>query len=234
MTFHEYQRARRMGLALEEVGNGEPVISAQVNNGFESASGFWDAFRRTFGSPASKAERIRCLQAEWIDTPLGVMLALADQDGLHLLEFVDRRGLEREVEWLRRRLGAAVVPGANPHLKRIAEELKRYFDGAAADFTAPLVLAGSAFERSVWELLLTIPPGETQSYARLADLAGRPGAARAVGRANGRNRLAIVVPCHRLIRSDGALSGYGGGLWRKKWLLEHERKITRPNERQYP
>jgi AraC family transcriptional regulator of adaptative response/methylated-DNA-[protein]-cysteine methyltransferase len=227
MTFHAYHRARRMGLALSEVRNGEAVISAQLNNGFESAGGFWEAFRRTFGAPASSAEQINCLHARWIETPLGAMLALANQDGLHVLEFVDRRGLEKEITSLRARSKCAVVPGNNPHLEQISKELKSYFDGVAVRFTVPLIMTGSAFERAVWAMLQTIPPGQTWSYTQLAQRVGRPDAVRAVGHANGRNRLALVVPCHRVIRADGTLCGYGGGVWRKKWLLEHEQGIVK-------
>jgi AraC family transcriptional regulator of adaptative response/methylated-DNA-[protein]-cysteine methyltransferase len=226
MTFQAYQRARRVGRALNEVRNGEAVIAAQVNNGFESASGFWEAFRRVFGAPVSAAERINCLYARWLETPLGAMLALADGDGLHLLEFVDRRGLEREIATLRARTRGAVVPGTNPHLDLLSQELESYFAGGALSFTVPLSLTGSPFEREVWARLQTIPPGHTWSYAQLAQMLGRPAAVRAVGRANGRNRLAIIVPCHRVIGADGTLCGYGGGLWRKQWLLEHERKTV--------
>lgn len=220
MTFHAYHRARRMGLALHEVRNGEPVIAAQLDQGFESASGFSNAFRKIFGAPPSRNRHLHCLLARWIETPLGAMLALADKDGLHLLEFVDRRGLERELRNL------TIVPGNNPHLDRIAEELNQYFAGTSLRFAVPVVVKGSAFERGVWELLQTIPAGQTWSYAQLAGKLGCRGASRAVGRANGRNRLALVIPCHRVIRSDGELCGYGGGVWRKRWLLDHERRVT--------
>ena len=226
MTFHAYHRARRMGLALREVRDGGAVIDAQVNNGFESASGFWEAFKRVFGEPPSRADQIDCLQARWVETPLGAMLALANKDGLHLLEFVDRRGLESEIKALRARVNHPIVPGNNAHLDRINEELRRYFAGEAASFTVPLVVGGSAFERDVWAKLQTIPPGQTWSYAQLARQVGNPRAVRAVGRANGRNCLAVVIPCHRVIRADGNLCGYGGGIWRKKWLLEHEQRIV--------
>lgn len=226
MTFQAYQRARRMGLALHEVRQGEAVIMAQVNNGFESASGFWEAFKRIFGEPPSRAEHIKCLYARWLETPLGAMLALANDDGLHLLKFVDRRALEKEIAELRQRIKWAIVPGNNAHLEQISEELKNYFEGTSLNFTVPLIVAGSPFEERVWSLLQTIPPGQTWSYAELAHKLGQPKAVRAVGRANGRNRLAVVIPCHRVIRADGQLCGYGGGLWRKQWLLEHERRVA--------
>jgi len=224
MTFQAYQRGRRMGLALKEVRNGEPVIAAQLNNGFESASGFSEAFKRVFGLPPSRAQRAECLLARWIETPLGPMLALANQEGLHLLGFTDGRGLEAEILSIRKRINCAIVPGDNEHLEKISQELKSYFDDHATSFTVPFVLAGTEFERQVWALLQTIPHGETWSYAQLARKLGNPKATRAVGRANGRNPMTIIIPCHRVVRSDGELCGYGGGVWRKKWLLEHERK----------
>ena len=227
MTFHAYHRARRMGLALREIREGESVISSQLNNGFESASGFWEAFKSVFGAPPSRSGSVACLQAKWIETPLGAMLALADDEGLRLLDFVDRRGLENEVQALRERTGAIIVPGNNRHLDTVTTELKRYFDATDMRFSVPLVPGGSTFEKAVWEELRTIPAGETRSYAEMARRLGKPHATRAVGRANGRNCLALVIPCHRVIRADGTLCGYGGGVWRKKWLLEHEKRAAR-------
>ncbi len=169
MTFQAYQRARRMGLAFSEIRNGESIITAQVRTGYESASGFWDAFRKIFGTPPSQAEDVECLYARWIETPLGAMVALANRDGLYLLEFVDRRGLEREILLLRNRTQSVIVPGNNPHLDQIADELDDYFSGRCMHFSVPLVLMGSAFEKRVWEFLGKILPGETRSYAELAD-----------------------------------------------------------------
>ena len=226
MTYQAYHRARRMGLALHEIRKGESVIGAQIEHGYESASGFWDAFKHLFGTPPSKAGQVDCLFARWIDTPLGAVLALANDNGLYLLEFVDRRGLENEIVRLRKRTGYIVVPGNHEHLDTIADEIKAYFDGTSFEFSVPIILTGSEFEQSVWKVLRTIPPGRTQSYAWMAQQLGNANATRAVGRANGRNTLAIIVPCHRVIRADGSLCGYGGGIWRKQWLLEHERKIT--------
>ena len=224
LTFHSYHRARRMGLALKEVHGGENVITAQLNNGFESASGFWEAFKKVFGEAPSRANGLHCLHARWIETPLGAMIALANEDGLHLLEFADCRGLENEIAALRKRTGHPIVPGNNPHLERLAEELRRYFEGSAMQFTVPLITAGTPFEQSVWKFLRTIPPGETWSYAQLARKIRNPKAVRAVGHANGKNCLAVIIPCHRVIRADGSIGGYGGSVWRKRWLLQHEKR----------
>jgi len=225
MTFQAYHRARRMGLALHEIRNGESIIGAQIDSGFESASGFWEAFKQLFGTPPRDAKNVKFLQANWYETPLGAMVAMGDADGIHLLEFVDRRGLENEIVRLRKRVGCVIVPGGNACLEKLGGELKGYFDGTQIGFSVPLVVGGTAFERSVWKQLRSIPPGETWSYARLARGVGKPTATRAVGRANGKNCLALVIPCHRVIGADGALSGYGGGVWRKRWLIEHERQM---------
>lgn len=230
MTFHEYHRSRRMGLALHEVRNGEDVIGAQLNTGFGSASGFWDAFRKVFGEAPSRAEKVEYLFAKWIDTPLGAMVALANDKGIYMLEFVDRRGLENELILLRKRTKGIIIPGSNKHLEKLSDELKDYFDGTSLKFTVPIITNGSDFEKNVWGLLQTIPNGETWSYVQLAKAAGNPNASRAVGRANGRNIIAIIIPCHRVIRADGNLCGYGGGIWRKQWLLNHEKDVIANNK----
>jgi AraC family transcriptional regulator, regulatory protein of adaptative response / methylated-DNA-[protein]-cysteine methyltransferase len=226
MTFDAYQRARRIGSALHDIRQGESVIDTQLNHGFESASGFWEAFKNIFGVPPGNSAGVNCLKARWLDTPFGAMLAIASEDGLHMLEFVDRRGLDNELKELRRRTNCVIVPGSNPYLDAIANELERYFAGSLPEFSVPLVLGGSLFEKAVWQELRTIPCGKTRSYAETARRIGNPDAVRVVGRANRRNILAIVVPCHRVIRADGTLCGYGGGVWRKKWLLEHEKSAA--------
>lgn len=227
MTFHAYHRARRMGLALNEIRAGADLLGAGRGAGFESDSGFRDAFGRLFGATPGNGARVDCLRARWIDTPLGAMLAIAGDAGLLLLEFVDRRMLETQIARLRRLMnGAVIVPGDNEHLQQIASELQAYFDGALMRFETPTIMPGREFQRLVWRRLLQIPFGQTLSYSALAEDIGHAGAARAVGRANGDNRLAIIVPCHRVVRADGSLCGYGGGLWRKKRLLELERRAA--------
>jgi AraC family transcriptional regulator of adaptative response/methylated-DNA-[protein]-cysteine methyltransferase len=225
MTFQAYHRARRMGLALREVRKGSRVDHVQNNSGFGSASGFREAFTRIFGDAPTAAKERGCLFAERIETPLGTMLAVAGDEGLRLLEFTDRRALERELTILRQRLRTNVVPGQHRHLDAIRTQLAAYFAGENLDFDVPLAPVGSEFQTRTWELLRSIPTGETRSYSWMADQLQIPGARRAVGRANGTNMLCIIIPCHRVIRADGTLCGYGGGLWRKKWLLEHERKF---------
>ncbi|MBA4136527.1 MAG: bifunctional transcriptional activator/DNA repair enzyme protein Ada [Opitutus sp.] len=226
MTFHAYQRARRMGLALHGIKSGKPVVEAQLEGGYESTSGFREAFARIFGDAPSAAKGRACLVGRRIETPLGTMLALADDAGLRLLEFVDRRGLERELMLLRRRLKCVIVPGNNPTLDATAAQLARYFAGESLTFDLPLAPVGSDFQRRVWAELQRIPPARTRSYLEMAGHVGVPKAARAIGRANGSNMIALVIPCHRVINANGTLCGYAGGLWRKQRLLDHERKFA--------
>jgi AraC family transcriptional regulator, regulatory protein of adaptative response / methylated-DNA-[protein]-cysteine methyltransferase len=230
MTFQAYYRARRMGLALREVRKGRRVDEAQTGSGFDSASGFREAFTRVFGEPPTVAKERGGLFAQRIETPLGAMVAVTDDEGLRLLEFSDRRALEREVGILRKRLRTNIVPGEHPLLDKVREQLAAYFSGEELEFSVPLAPIGSDFQMRSWKVLRSIPVAETRSYSWVADQLGIPGARRAVGRANGTNMLCIIIPCHRVIRADGTLCGYGGGLWRKKWLLEHERKFSRAQE----
>lgn len=222
MTFQAYQRTRRLGLAWRSIRDGAGVTDAAFDHGYESESAFREAFERLFGaSPAGSRGTVMVTLAR-VGTPLGPMLAGATDEGLCLLEFADRRMLETQVRRLERRLGARFVPGSHPHLDTAAAELDAYFAGRLKRFSMPLVLDGTDFQRAVWEALLQVPYGTTSSYGDLAAAIGRPTAVRAVGRANGDNRLAIVVPCHRIVGSDGRLVGYGGGLRRKEALLRHE------------
>lgn len=225
MTFVEYARARRMGIAMKQIREGEAVIDTQLNMGYESSSGFRDAFTKIMGAAPTKFNNHHnILKAAWLDTPLGPMIAIADEYALYLLEFVDRRGLEREIEKLRIKTKAAIIPGSNAPLKSIATELKFYFAGSLKEFKTTLHFLGSPFQQRVWQKLIRIPYGETRSYLAQAMAIGKQSAYRAVANANGANQLAIVIPCHRIINSNGELGGYGGGIARKKWLIEHEQR----------
>jgi AraC family transcriptional regulator of adaptative response/methylated-DNA-[protein]-cysteine methyltransferase len=224
MTFVEYARARRMGLAMKLIRAGETVIEAQLSTGYESSSGFRDAFSRIMGAAPALLGQHNILKASWLDTKLGPMIAISGNEALYLLEFVDRRGLEREVERLRQKVKSAIIPGDTQPIHSIEHELNQYFDGKLSEFKTPLCFLGSPFQKRVWEELKKIPFGETRSYSDLAKAIGKPSAFRAVARANGANQLAIVIPCHRVINTGGELGGYGGGLIRKKWLINHEKR----------
>jgi O-6-methylguanine DNA methyltransferase len=159
--------------------------------------------------------------ARIISTPLGPMLAAASERGICLLEFVERRMLEKQLAVVERRIGTIEV-GDAPVLAELAAQLDEYFGGERTTFDVPIDAPGTPFQERVWAELRRIPTGQTRSYAEVARAVGAPAAARAVARANGMNRVAIVIPCHRVIGTDGALTGYAGGLDRKERLLRLE------------
>lgn len=142
-----------------------------------------------------------------------------------LLEFDSRHALARELRQVERDFGS-IESGTNRILDLVRQQLGDYFSGRSAAFKLPTVQHGSKFEESVWEALKQIPPGQTRSYGDIAEMIGQSDKSREVGQANGANKISIIVPCHRVIGSDGSLVGYGGGLWRKKWLLDHERQYA--------
>ncbi len=223
MTFVAYARARRIGLAMKQIKSGHLVIEAQLASGYESSSGFRDAFSRIMGAAPSLHDQRHLLKAAWLDTPLGPMIAIADDSSLYLLEFADRRGLEREIFKLRQKMQAGIVPGSTKITLAITAELQQYFSGKLQTFKTPLHLLGSPFQQRVWKALQNTPYGQTCSYADLARNIGQDTAFRAVANANGANQIAIVIPCHRVINTNGQLGGYGGGLTRKEWLIRHEK-----------
>ena len=220
MSFHAYQRGRRMGQAFTEIRNGAGVDHAALKHGYGSSSGFREAFGKLFG--AAPRDATGCIYLNWIESPLGPLVVGATDQALCLLEFSDRRMLETQLKVLRKRFGSALVPGDNQHLKTLKRELGEYFSGDRKAFSVPLEYPGTVFQENVWRNLLRIPYGETRSYEDLARAVKSPKAVRAVGTANGCNRIAIVIPCHRVVNKGGKLGGYGGGLWRKQWLLDLE------------
>lgn len=222
MTFQAYCRARRLGRAFDEIKGGGRLDDAILGHGYESHSGFREAFFNRFGKPPGKARSEDYIRIAWMETPLGPMAAGATASGICLLEFTDRRMLEAQFDALSRRFGLPIVPGENEFIERLRGELARYFAGGLKKFSVPLEYPGTEFQVRVWRALLGIPFGETRSYEDVARALGAPGAVRAVGHANGLNRIAIVIPCHRVVNKSGELGGYGGGLWRKKRLLALE------------
>jgi len=222
MTFQGYSRARRLSGALSQLRLGFDLDNTAADAGFESLSGFRDAFSKVFGEPAGKADRAKAIHLGWVETPIGPMIAASREGALVLLEFTNRRMMEAQIETLKKRFKAAFLPEDDAVIKQTRRELDEYFAGKRRDFTIPLDYPGSPFETKVWDELLKIPYGETRSYEQLAEITSSKGAVRAVGSANGRNRIAIVIPCHRVVNKSGALGGYGGGLWRKQTLLALE------------
>jgi len=223
MTFHAYQRMLRINSAYNSIKDGETVTRSALDSGYDSISGFNDSYRAIFGASPSSSKAKSVLNIIRFTTPLGPMFACASDEGICLLEFTDRRMLETEFKDLCARLNAVILPGKNKYLDQVKTEIREYFSGKREHFSVPLHTPGTPFQISVWKILQDIPYAETRSYKQQAEILGKPKAIRAVGSANGHNRIAIIIPCHRVIASDGGLAGYGGGLHRKKWLIEFEK-----------
>jgi AraC family transcriptional regulator, regulatory protein of adaptative response / methylated-DNA-[protein]-cysteine methyltransferase len=222
MTFQAYCRGRRLGRAFEEIREGSKLDHVILDHGFESHSGFRDAFQRTFGQTPGTSRDSDCVRMTWIESPVGPLIAGSTNQGVCLLEFTDRRMLETQIAKLKRTFPSGMVPAENDFLKQLRDELGLYFEGTLKQFKVPLVYPGTPFQVRVWKELLQIPYGVTRSYEEMAHRVGSPAAVRAVGTANGMNRIAIVIPCHRVVNKSGKLGGYGGGLWRKQFLLNLE------------
>ena len=222
-TFHAYTRAKRLGKAFEAIKEGAELDDVALGYGYESHSGFREAFSRLFGQAPGKSRSSEQIVVAWLETPLGPIVAGATREGICLLEFTDRKILEAQFATLQKEFGCAIVPGENEHLAQLEAELKQYFAGERQHFDVQVVYPGTPFQTRVWNELRLIPYGETRSYQELAAEIGAVNGQRAVGHANGLNRIAIVIPCHRVVNKDGQLGGYGGGLWRKQLLLNLER-----------
>jgi len=227
VTFLETARLHRLREAAALRQAGAKVIEAQLEAGFDSASGFRDAFAKLLGRAPGVMTNASGLVSDFISTPLGPMIAVADQSSLWLLEFADRKELSRELKAIETESELTVGFGTSPIIDQISAELTAFFKGRSANFETVTMTYGTPFMQQVHDGLRRIPPGTTYSYRQLAESLGRPTAMRAVARANAANRLAVIVPCHRVIAADGSLAGYAGGVWRKEWLLNHERTMAR-------
>lgn len=226
MTFQAYQRKLRLKLAHSQLDSGKSVTYTAFDSGYDSLSGFGDSFQKIFSVPPSSAPQKNILNIIRITTPLGVMIAGASREGICMLEFADRKQLKSYIEKLSSKLSAIALPGYNHHLEQLEEQVDDYFQGRSREFDLQLMPAGTDFQKQVWNSLQKIPYGSTSTYSQQAKMLGRPAAVRAVASANGQNPIAMVIPCHRVIGKDGNLTGYAGGLNRKRWLLEHEQRLT--------
>ncbi|WP_293156437.1 MULTISPECIES: bifunctional transcriptional activator/DNA repair enzyme AdaA [unclassified Microcoleus] len=227
ITFHAYQRMLRINSAFKKIQNGETVTATAYDSGYESLSGFNDSFKSILGVSPSNSKTKQVIDLTRLETPLGTMFACAVAQGICLLEFSDRKMIERQFESLTKLLDATVLQGTNKHFDLLQLQLNEYFAGQRKEFSVPLFTPGTEFQQAVWQELQKIPYGATCSYQQQASALKNPQAVRAVANANGRNRICIVIPCHRVIGSDGTLTGYAGGLWRKQWLLDLEAKNCR-------
>jgi len=223
MTFQTYLRLLRVNRAFGQIKYGDKVAESAFESGYESLSGFVEAFKKSTGFSPSKSKSKNIITVTRILTPLGPMLAGATEEGICLLEFVDRRMLETQIKRLKKIFDAEFIPGENKHIDELNKQLKEYFEGKRKDFDLQLVIDGTDFQQKVWKELQKIPFGKTRSYQQQAIALGNPKAIRAVAKANGDNRIAVIIPCHRVIGKNGELVGYGGGMWRKQFLLNLEK-----------
>jgi AraC family transcriptional regulator, regulatory protein of adaptative response / methylated-DNA-[protein]-cysteine methyltransferase len=226
VTFHAYQRMIRINSAYKKIRNGESVTAAAYTSGYESISGFVESFKSVVGASPKKSAIKRVMNISRIDSPLGPMIAGAVDEGLCLLEFAEDGMTGDILKLLSKRLHAEVIHGPHDIIQTAGNQLEEFFKGTRREFTVPLYTPGTPFQQSVWNELQKVPYGQTISYRQQALAVGKPSAVRAVANANGMNRIVIIIPCHRIIGGDGSLTGYGGGLWRKKWLIDHEQKFT--------
>ncbi|MGI5975125.1 MAG: methylated-DNA--[protein]-cysteine S-methyltransferase [Paludibacter sp.] len=164
------------------------------------------------------------LNITYVDTDLGLMIACASKKGICMFEFADQEHIELQISRISKAFKVTLLEGENPHFDTLRQQLKEYFKGECKEFNIPLDLVGTDFQKKVWKSLIEIPYGSTISYGEQAKLIGKPKAVRAVANANAKNKVSIILPCHRVIGADGKLTGYGGGLWRKEKLLELEKQ----------
>lgn len=224
ITFQAYQRMFRINSAFKKIQSGESVTETAFDSGFESLSGFGDSFKTIFGVSPKNSKTKNLIDLKRIETPLGTMYACAVEEGICLLEFSDRKMLETELKTLSKLYNATIIQGNNKHFDILEKQLSEYFEGKRKQFSVSLSTPGSEFQNIVWAALQNIPFGSTISYKQQADAINKSSAIRAVANANGMNRISILIPCHRVIGTDGKLIGYGGGLWRKQYLLELEER----------
>lgn len=230
ISFHAYQRSLKINQAFIHIKNGEKISAAAFDLGYESLSAFQDSFKKITGFAPSSSKYQSLISLQRITTSLGPMLAGANEQGICLLEFTDRRMLVTQIKRLHHLLKASFVPGRLPVLDELQKQMDAYFQGNLRHFDLPLYFPGTDFQQKVWRALIEIPYGQTRSYKVQAQYINQNQAVRAVAKANGDNRIAILVPCHRVLGSDGNLTGYGGGVWRKKWLLTHELKNAQDSQ----
>jgi len=224
MTFQAYQRMYRINNAFKELKDGVPSTHTAFDSGYDSLSGFGYTYKKLLGKSPSKSGNRNVILINRLTTPLGPMFVCSTDKGICLLEFTDRKMLETEFRDLQKRLDAVILWGENEHIKQLKKELEEYFNANRKQFEVSLDTPGTAFQRRVWGMLKEISYGSTSTYQEQAITLQNENAVRAVARANGMNRVSIIIPCHRVIGKDGNLTGYGGGLARKKWLLDFEKK----------
>ncbi len=227
ISYHAYQRMIRINTAFQEVSNGEKTTDLAFDAGFESLSGFTYTFKKIIGQSPKNSIQSNVILIHRFTTPIGAMFVCATNEGICLLEFTNRKMLETELSDLQKRFKAKIIAGENKFTKQAEKEISEYFTGIRKEFEVNLDVNGTDFQIRAWDVLKLIPYGNTITYKAQALMLKNEKAIRAVATANGYNKLAIIIPCHRVIGSNGDLTGYGGGLARKKWLLDFEKENLR-------
>lgn len=224
MTFQAYQRMYRINNAFQELKHGKNATHTAFDTSYESLSGFGYTFKKLVGKSPKQSKDKNIILINRLTTPLGPMFVCATENGICLLEFVDRRMLETEFKDLQKLLKANIISGENVHIRQVKKEIKEYFIGTRKTFDVKLETPGTDFQISAWNSLQKIDYGTTTTYQNQAKKMNHPKAIRAIASANGYNRISIIIPCHRVIGKDGKMTGYGGGIERKEWLINHEKE----------
>lgn len=230
MTFQTFQRMYRINNALLELKAGKSALDTAYDSGYESLSGFGYSYKKLIGRSPKGQTTQQVVLINRVTTPLGPMFICSTERGICLLEFVDKKKLDAELSALEHLLQSKIIAGENSFIKQAKKQLSEYFDGQRQAFTVALDMPGTDFQISVWQSLLEVPYAQLTNYQQQSQHLAKPTAVRAVAGANARNRIAIIVPCHRVVAKSGHLTGYGGGLARKKWLIEHEKTHASPDK----
>jgi len=224
ITFQAYQRMLRINCAFENIKKGTSVTASAFDSGYESLSGFNESYRALFGASVTNSKSKSVINVVRFASPIGSMIACATPKGICYLGFIGQKRMEEHFSELQKEVNAVILPGKNEHLTKVQTELKAYFKGELKKFSVSLDPRGTAFRKEVWFALEQIDYGKVVSYKEQALAMNKLKAIRAIAASNGANKISIIIPCHRVVGSDGSLTGYAGGLHRKKWLLEFEKK----------
>ena len=222
-TFHVFQRMLRINYAFSKIKKGNSITYSAFESGYESLSGFNESYRSIFGESAGKSKNRNVVNILRFSSPIGSIIACATEKGVCFLGFSDQKGIEKQFDEIQKQFNAIILPGENVHLTKVKKEITEYFAGKRKTFSVSLDMIGTDFRKKAWTELLNIPYGKTISYKEQAIAIGNLKAIRAVASANGANKIGIIIPCHRVIGSNGSLTGYAGGLHRKSWLLNFEK-----------
>ncbi|MCF6346942.1 MAG: methylated-DNA--[protein]-cysteine S-methyltransferase [Flavobacteriaceae bacterium] len=223
ITFHSFQRMLRINYAFTNIRNGNSITHSAFESGYESLSGFNESYRSLFGESASKSKNKTVINVLRFSSPIGSIIACATEKGLCFLGFIGQKKIEKQFDEIQKQFNAIILPGKNIHLTNVKKEITEYFDGNRKIFSVSLDIVGTDFRKKAWNELMNIPYGKTVSYKEQAIAIDNKKAVRAVASSNGANKISIIIPCHRVVGSNGSLTGYLGGLHKKSWLLNFEK-----------